>query len=126
MYRWMAGAAGSLGHAMLPGSGTAPWKRCSDGGGAAGQGLRGLRPQRIAPSLMVRSPSLSECKLQAKRTGAGLDGRLSLIFGPSTGRNYEVSCLAHAIPGHLVCTSSVHMEKKAQTGLGAGSRSPST
>lgn len=43
--RWMAGAAGSLCHAMLPRSAKAPWKRCSDGEGAAGQGLQGLRPQ---------------------------------------------------------------------------------
>lgn len=36
---------------------------------------------RLEHSLMVRSQSLSECKLQAKRTGAGLDGRLSSL-GP--------------------------------------------
>lgn len=76
---WMAGAAGSLCHAMLPRSGNAPWRRCSDGERAAGQGLQGLWPQRLEPSLVVRSQSLSECKLHAKRTGAGLDGRLSSL-----------------------------------------------
>lgn len=79
MCRWMAGAAGSLCHAMLPRSGRAPWRRCSDGEGAAGQSLQGLRAQRLKPSLVVRSPSLSEYKLQAKWTGAGLDGRLSSL-----------------------------------------------
>lgn len=43
LYRWRAGTVGSPCYALPLRSGKTPWRRCSNGEGAAGQGFHSLR-----------------------------------------------------------------------------------